>query len=207
MSEPILSRSDAPTGPRALILMLHGGKEGSTEPVGARSASWQRSLAMQRALAHDAHQQDVSVWLLRYRQRGWNGGGDRVADARWALDRVRDSLGEVPVSLLGHSMGARVAVHVADDPLVTGVVGLAPWFPPGEPVEALAGKHLVAAHGRTDRITSFAATAAYVDRAGAVAASAELKDMGRVGHYMLKRIPAWNDVALGSALALLPQAH
>jgi pimeloyl-ACP methyl ester carboxylesterase len=185
--------------------MLHGGKERSTALVDGRSASWRRSLSMQRSIAHQAHRAGASVWLLGYRERGWNGGVDRVADARWALDRVRDSLGDVPVSLLGHSMGARVAVHVADDPLVTGVVGLAPWFPPGEPVDALAGKHLLAAHGRRDRITSFAATAAYVDRARPLAASAELTDMGDVGHYMLKRIAAWNDVALGGALALLPQ--
>ena len=71
-----------------------------------------------------------ALWLLRYARRGWNGGTTRgpVPDARWALDQVRAAYGDVPVVLVGHSMGARVASRVADDPNVRGVVGLAPWF-------------------------------------------------------------------------------
>ena len=87
--------------------------------------------------------------------------------------------------LLGHSMGARVAVHVADDPSVVGVVGLAPWWSADDPVRTLAGRTLRAAHGRRDRITSFRETTRYVARAAAVADSAELQDMGALGHYML----------------------
>lgn len=204
MSAPLLTRYDAPGRPRAAIVMLHGGTARSPAPVDGRSASWRRSLVMQRSIARRAHRAGVGVWLLRYRERGWNGGRDRVGEARWALDRVRAELGELPVSLLGHSMGARVAVHVADHPLVTGVVGLAGWFPPGEPVAALAGKHLLVAHGRGDRITGFAAAAAYVERARELAASAELKDMGPLGHYLLRGASQWNDVAIEGALGLLP---
>ena len=203
MSEPILSKHDAPDGPRALILMLHGGKDRSSAAVDGRSLSWQRSLFMQRAITSEAHQEGISVWLLRYRQRGWNGGRDRIADARWALDQARAEHPDIPFTLLGHSMGARVAVHVADDPQVEGVVGLAPWLPGGENINALRGRHLVVAHGRRDRITSFKATAAYVERAGTVAASAEMRDMGQVGHYMLKGADAWNEVALSASLGVL----
>ena len=49
----------------------------------------------------------------------------------------------------------------------------------------LAGRTLRAAHGRRDRITSFRETARYVERARHVADSAELEDMGALGHYML----------------------
>lgn len=104
--------------------------------------------------------------------------------------------------LLGHSMGARTAAAVSDDPIVRGVVALAPWFPPGEPVGPLAGKALVAAHGRDDRITSFQATQAYVARARAVAASADLVDMGALDHAMVHGLARWNEVARERTLDL-----
>lgn len=204
VSGPSLTRHDAPGQPRGVVLMLHGGKETSTQPVDGRSASWRRSWAMQRTITPRAHTAGVSTWLLRYRERGWNGSGAvPIEDARWALEEVRRELGDLPVVLLGHSMGARTSAHVADDPSVVGVVALAPWFPPDERVGALAGKHLVAAHGRRDRITSPRATAYFVERAKPIAASARLEDMGETGHYMLRRTTAWNEMAVSSSLALL----
>jgi predicted esterase len=197
---PSLLRSDA-DDPRAVVLVLHGGQQHSTQPVG-RSLSWLRAAALQRAVAPTARRTGAATWLLRYRQRGWNGGAP-VDDARWALERVRHEVGEVPVVLLGHSMGARTAVHAAADPAVTGVIALAPWFPPGEPTRGLAGKHLHAAHGRRDRITSYAATEAYVERARSVAASATLRDMGPTGHYLLHGLRDWNRVAIDGVRSLL----
>jgi predicted esterase len=185
---------------RGLVLMLHGGAEHDVAEIGTLHRPWLRSLLMMRQLLPSLHRAGLDVWLLRYRHVGWNAPGDThspVPDARWALDRARTSYdeGERPVVLLGHSMGARTAAAVSDDPLVRGVVGLAPWFPPGEPVEPLRGKHLVAVHGRADRITSFAATEQYVARAGPIAASAELVDMGERGHYMLRGAGEWNSAA------------
>lgn len=203
MPDPALTRSEPAGPPRAVVLMLHGGRERSEELVDGRSASWLRSRALQLAISPAAHRDGLATWLLRYRHRGWNGGTGPVDDARWALQEVRRQHGEVPVVLLGHSMGARTSVHVADDASVTGVVGLAPWFPPGEPVAALRGRHLLAAHGRRDRITSYRATATFVQRAGTVAASARLQDMGGAGHYMLRDITGWNQVALRGCVELL----
>lgn len=205
--EPGLTRYDAPGRPRAVVLMLHGGKQHSHVPVDGRSTSWRRSLAMQRAISRRCQDAGASTWLLRYRHRGWNDvdSPSPVPDARWALAEVRRQLGEVPVVLLGHSMGARAAVRVADDDLVVGVVGLAPWFPGEDSVAPLAGRHLAAAHGRNDKITSFAATEAFVERAGTVARSTQLQDMGPVGHYLLRRIRAWNDFAASRCLAMLAE--
>jgi dienelactone hydrolase len=155
-----LTRHEPAAPARAVVLVLHGGKQHSTRP----------------------------------------------ADARAALAAVRREHGPVPVVLLGHSMGARTAVHVADDPSVVGVVALAPWFPRDEPVAALSGRLLLAAHGRRDRITSYRATAEFVARARAVADRAELRDMGRAGHYLLVRAAAWNDVAAGGVLDQLATA-
>ena len=203
MTDPLLTKYDAPGRPRAMILVLHGGKPRSREAIDGRSASWRRALWLQRDIARRAHESGVGVWLLRYRERGWNGGTDRAADARWALDELRAAHGDVPVVLLGHSMGARVAVHVSDDPSVRGVVGLAPWWSAEDPVATLAGRTLRAAHGRRDRITSFRETARYVERAQAVAASAELRDMGSLGHYMITGSSRWHDVAIASSLEIL----
>ncbi len=203
MTDRILTQHDAPGSARAMILVLHGGKPRSRQAIDGRSASWQRALWLQRAMARRAHDADVGVWLLRYRERGWNGGTDRRDDARWALDEVRAAHGDVPVVLLGHSMGARVAVHVADDPSVRGVVGLAPWWSADDPVATLRGRTLRAAHGRRDRITSFRETTRYVERARPVARSAELHDMGALGHYMLTGASRWHDVAVDLSLEVL----
>lgn len=203
MTNPLLTTYDAPGRARAMILVLHGGKPRSRQAIDGRSLSWRRALWLQRDIAARAHGAGVGVWSVRYRERGWNGGVDRAGDARWALDELRSAHGDVPVVLLGHSMGARVAVHVADDPSVRGVVGLAPWWSAQDPVETLAGRTLRAAHGRRDRITSFTETARYVERARSVADSAELVDMGRLGHYMLTGASRWHDVALEASLGVL----
>ncbi|WP_374456388.1 alpha/beta hydrolase [Nocardioides sp.] len=206
MTDPHLTSYDAPGRPRAVALVLHGGKPRSRQAVDGRSASWRRALWLQRSIARRAHEAGVGVWLVRYRRRGWN-SGERVADARWALDRIRTVHGDVPVVLVGHSMGARVAVHVADDPSVRGVVGLAPWWSAQDPVDTLAGRVMHAAHGRRDRITSFRETTRFVERAGAVAESADLRDMGPVGHYMLTASARWHDVAIESVLDVLDRTR
>ena len=139
--------------------------------------------------------------------RGWNervvSPPSPVPDARWALDEVRREHGDLPVVLLGHSMGGRTAVAVADDPDVVGVVALAPWLPADEPNAALAGKRFAAAHGRSDKITSLRQTRAFCAAADGVASSVELCDMGRVGHYMFRGIPGWNAFAVSRSLAQL----
>lgn len=211
VSSPSLTRLDPPPewpgGVRAVALLLHGGTQHALDPVDGRSASWRRMAALQRAVSPDLHAAGVSTWLLRYRVRGWNGEGRSAQeDARWALERVREAQNEVPVVLLGHSMGARTAAYVADDPSVVGVVALAPWWQPDDPVRALRGRHVVAAHGRSDRITSARLTRAYVERARPLAASATYVDMGRVGHYMFRRVARWNEVARDAVLSMADRA-
>lgn len=210
MNAPSLTRH-APDEPRAVVLLLHGGKEHGVEAIDERSASWRRSRWMMTHITGRANRAGAAVWLLRYGVRGWNAAGgpapSPVPDARWALDEVRREHGDLPVVLLGHSMGARTAVAVADDANVVGVVGLAPWLPPDEPTRPLAGKHLAVSHGSADKITSARATRAFVGRADRVAASTEFHDMGRVGHYMLRRVAAWNDFAVSRSLAFIEAAE
>lgn len=194
-----------PDDPRAVVLVLHGGAERAHRPVDGRSLSWRRARALGRHLAGRVAPDGIGVAVLRYRVKGWNAGAEAlpspVPDARWALDELaRDH--DVPVAIVGHSMGARTAVAVADHPSVRGVVALAPWLPADEPVAPLAGKVLRAAHGRRDRITSARATRRFVERATQVA-DADFTDMGLVGHYLLTQVPLWNAFTVASTRELL----
>jgi predicted esterase len=211
MPSPHLTRRD-PVGPtRGIVLMLHGGAKTGLNPVGGRSASLRRTTAMRDALEPRVLGQGLSVWLLRFGVRGWNADGGAepspLPDARWALDQAAERHPGTPVVLLGHSMGARASVHVADHPAVVGVVALAPWLEASDPVRRLAGRHLVAGHGSRDKITSARMTRAYVDQARAVAASTRFVDMGRLGHYMLHRAGDWNRFALESTLEVFDRAR
>jgi dienelactone hydrolase len=189
----IVTRFDAVETPRAVVLVLHGGKDRSQAAVTRRSLSWQRAAALGRTLGRRLHDDAVAVRLLRFRTVGWNGdGADKVADAHGALDDLRTEVGEVPVVLVGHSMGGRAACRAAGHPSVRGVVALAPWLPPGESVEPLTDRELHAAHGRRDRITRAADTRAYVERSARVASATSFTDMGDRGHYLLTGIHAWN---------------
>ncbi len=211
MPSPALTQRNPSVPPRGIVLMLHGGAKTGLDEVGSRSASLRRTTAMRDVLEPRVLSEGLSLWLLRFAVRGWNAGvgaePSPLADARWALDRAAEEHPDVPVVLLGHSMGARTAVHVADHPGVAGVVGLAPWLEPGDPVHPLAGRHLIAGHGSRDKITSAAMTREYVARARGVATSAEFEDLGRLGHYMLHRPRDWNRFALRSTLGVLDRAR
>lgn len=207
LPDPTLTTWPTRAAARGVVLALHGGAARGLREVDRRSLSWRRCRAMLQAVHGALNDAGLDVWLLRYRYKGWNQGladlPSPVRDVQWALGEVRRVHGQVPVVLLGHSMGARAAVAVADDPAVAGVVGLAPWWPPGEPVHPLANRHVVAAHGRRDRITSYRQTASFLLRASEVAASARLHDMGEVGHYMLRRRDAWNAFVVDGSLLVL----
>jgi len=203
MSELHLTRRPTRGARRGLVLMLHG-RDQTREPLDARSLSWLRLRLMLAQIAPALHRAGLDVWLLRYKSGSWPDSPSDdgpVADARRALEQANTELG-LPVALLGHSMGGRTAVSVASHPSVLGVVGLAPWFPPAEPVNTLAGRRLVAAHGRADRLTSFVATEEFVRRAAGVASSSDFVDMGDLDHFMLRGLRRWNAVATERVVAM-----
>ena len=84
---------------------------------------------------------------VKYRIKSWNHFESCVEDARHALDQV----GAERILMLGFSMGGAVAISVADDPRVVGVLGLAPWIPHQLSVEPLRGRRLDVIHGSLDR--------------------------------------------------------
>jgi dienelactone hydrolase len=178
---------------RAVVLVLYGGQVASRR----RSRRWHlsavRMVAFARALHRTAATDGVEVWTLRYRFRGWN-GADRspVVDARWALEEVRRRHGDVPVALVGHSMGGRVAVAAADDPSVRAVVALAPWLPRDEPAQAAAGCRVLVLHGTRDRRTDPRGSLDFATRARTLAAEMVLIEIAGAGHAMLRRTGVWS---------------
>ncbi|MDR7086888.1 dienelactone hydrolase [Aeromicrobium panaciterrae] len=191
-----MSRLDhyvAPTEPRAVVLLLHGGQQHNVEPVKNRHASWWRMAALARSLRRHATEHDFALSLLQYGQRGWNDPIDPspVKDTRAAISELTDRWQGVPVVLVGHSMGGRTACRAADDPSVIGVVGLAPWLPEGEPNASISGKHLRILHGTQDSWTSPALSREYVERSLGTAASATWTSLPGGGHFMFRQSEAW----------------
>lgn len=186
---------------RAAVLVLHGGQENSTAPAAPWHPAYLRMIPFARDLRRAP---GVAVWQLCNRHRGWNAPDlDPVADARWALDRLRAAYPDVPVALVGHSMGGRVALRVADDPAVVGVCALAPWTPDGEPVGQLAGRTVLIAHGDRDRMTDPALSYTYAERAKVVTDAVARFDVLGDAHAMLNRYGEWTRLVRRFTLGVL----
>ncbi|MFD3518414.1 alpha/beta fold hydrolase [Streptomyces sp. NPDC058657] len=188
----------------AAVLLLHGGRADGVEPPPALNLPGRRMVPFGRAIARTAGGRALAVRTAVYRHRGWNGArADPVPDALRALDALTDELGPVPVVLVGHSMGARAALHVAGHPQVRAVVGLAPWCPPGEPVEQLADRDVVLLHGDRDRTTSPRGTWELAARARAAGARTCGVNVAGGDHAMLRRPGTWHALTATLTAGLL----
>jgi predicted esterase len=189
---------------RAVAVVLPGGRADSFDPSESRHLSGLRMRPVAQALHRAGRGIGLSVWRLRYRYRGWNGEEmSPVADALWALREVRARHGRVPVVLVGHSMGGRTSLRVGGDQSVRGIVALAPWLPDGEPVEQLAEREVLIAHGNLDRVTSPRASQRYAERARAVAARVDYVTVRGDGHAMLARARVWHRLATDFTVRLV----
>ncbi|MEV8517244.1 alpha/beta family hydrolase [Dactylosporangium sp. NPDC051484] len=174
---------------RAAVLVLPGGA------VCSRGRYWTFVDIALRDLCCDLAEQGaphgLAVHLLRYRYRGWNRHrADTAVDAEWALARIADTYGDVPVVLVGNSLGGRAAFWVAGHAQVTGVVGVAPWLPEGDPVEHLAGRKVLILHGDRDRGGASARRSlAYAQRARTVVPDLLRFEVVGDGHYLLRHTP------------------
>jgi dienelactone hydrolase len=194
-----------PDGPTtAVVLVLHGGKADSFEPAIAAQLAAVRMRPFAAMLHRRGRRHGLAVWSVRYRYRGWN-GADRspVADVEWSLDEVRRRHGDVPVVVVGHSMGGRTAFAVGGDRSVQGVCALAPWTEPNDPVAQLAGKTVLIAHGNVDMVTSPRGSKLYAKRVAQVAARVGYIVVHGDVHAMVFRWRAWHRIATGFSLGLL----
>ncbi|NHA67483.1 alpha/beta hydrolase [Phycicoccus flavus] len=184
-------RGHVPAHPEGVVLVLHGGTERSRVPV-----SWWR-LAVVRMLpfATELHQragEQLAVLRLKNRVRGWNGSRqDPVQDARWAIERIRRVFPGVPIALVGHSMGGRVALQLADEPGVAAVACLAPWVV----AETRRPRHdipLLFMHGTRDRMTDPRRTAILARRWDESGADVRLVEVPDEAHAMLRKPALWH---------------
>ncbi|MEU3269536.1 alpha/beta hydrolase [Saccharomonospora sp. NPDC006951] len=187
-----------------VALVLHGGAEFSSAAVPPWRLAYLRMLPFAIALSRSGAWHGLDVRLLRNRVRGWNEPAmDPLADARWALGRIRAERPGVPVVLVGHSLGGRVALRAADDPAVTGTCALAPWTPEGEPVEPVSGRAVLIAHGTQDRVTSPAESFRYAEKADPKAARLARFEVAGEGHAMVRRPWLWNRLVVTFVLRTL----
>ena len=187
-----------------MALFCHGGTVASLEPPRERALSLARMRAIEQFVHATTAERGIATALVRYRLAGWNGAAaDAYQDVRWALEQLRTEHGrDVPIVLVGHSMGGRAALRAGGEPQVTAVCALAPWTPPGEPVMHLRNQTVVILHGRGDRWVPARLSADFgvrARRAGARVARFTVAG----GHSMLRRAHRWHtftrDVVLAGA--------
>lgn len=180
-----------PSDARAVVLLLHGGTTTNTEPVPRYGHAALRLLPF--ALSLRRARRDVAVVLLRYAVRGWNGTlRSPIADARWALAQIAERYPDRPVALVGHSMGARTALHVMDDPAVTVVAALAAWVEKRDPAHGRAGLRVLVAHGTADRITAPRGSTWMAKRLRDRGTDVTLELVDGEGHALLRKARWWH---------------
>jgi len=128
---------------------------------------------------------------VRYRVKSWQLLESCIEDARAAVDEI----GAARTLLVGFSMGGAVSAVTADEPTVTGVLGLAPWLPDRLSLDALRGKRLRVLHGALDRAlpgvpgVSAESSRRGFERALAAGAEGEYTEIAGAVHGLALRSP------------------
>ena len=154
-----------PDRPVGAVLVLHGGgSRGERMMVSPTQLSVLRMVPVAKRVALAGHGR-LAVHRLLNSTRGWDTRHTPVQDAEWALARLRDRHGDVPIGLVGHSLGGRAALLAGGSDGVRSVVALAPWvYPTDLPPGGLAGRRVLVVHGDQDRIAKPANSLAVAER-------------------------------------------
>ena len=143
----------APARPEGVVVVLHGGgARRGRMMVSPTQLSVVRMVPIAARIV-SATRGRVAVFRLLNSVRGWDVSHTPVQDANWAMDQLRSRFGDLPVCLVGHSLGGRAALLAAGSPGVVSVVALAPWVYPQEGGD-VTGRHILIVHGTKDRIAS-----------------------------------------------------
>jgi alpha-beta hydrolase superfamily lysophospholipase len=202
VSNARLITSYAPPRPEAVVLLLHGGaaRPGHAS-VSPAQLSVLRMVPIARRIAR-AGRGRVAVLRLLNSHRGWDTTHTPVGDVAWALEQVRERYGDLPVALVGHSLGGRAALLAGAQDGVRTVVALNPWVYPTDHAD-LTGRDVLVVHGTDDRVASPQRAKAVV---AAIAATTDVTYVAVEGgkHAMLRHGRDFEqtatDFALGSLL-------
>ena len=157
----------------AAVVCLNGGQASEVPGTWSASVEWLVALMAPRFPS-------LAFAEVRYRIKSWQVLDLCIEDARAAVGEV----GAERVLLVGFSMGGAVSIAAADEPRVTGVLGLAPWIPDRLDVGPLRGKRLDVLHGSLDRsLPGIPGVSASLSRRGFERARA----LGVPGSYTLIR--------------------
>jgi alpha-beta hydrolase superfamily lysophospholipase len=178
--------------PRAVVLVLHGGRSRSRQPVRGWQVAVLRMVPFAAAVTA-AGKGRIAVASIRFSVRGWNGTEQSpVADTRLALEQIEAKYPGVPIGLLGHSMGGRAALHLADDERISAIVALAPWVEGQDRPRAHRGLHVLFMHGSMDRMTSPRASRAMADAMTKLGVDVSYESVQGDSHAMLRRASRWH---------------
>lgn len=153
MSKPRLVGVREPDAPEGVVIVLHGGAARRGEMmVSPTQLSVLRMIPVARRIARTGRGR-LAVYRLLNSYRGWDTRHTPVHDAAWAVDQVRQRYGDVPVSLVGHSLGGRASILASRLPAVRSVVALAAFVYASD-ADGLGLQHrrILFVHGLRDRI-------------------------------------------------------
>jgi pimeloyl-ACP methyl ester carboxylesterase len=177
---------------KAGVLVLPGGRPKSDAPSRTLQLANFRIEMLAQSLQRRVGA-DVTVRRVQYRLRGWNPRTlDALRDARAALDEMLDAVGDGPVVLVGHSMGGRVAAHLASDGRVAAVAALAPWWPDDDGDLIPPSVKLLTVHGTADTWTDPMASRVQTLRAAARGVDARWVGVPGAGHFLLRDYSRWH---------------
>src|SRR6476646_8267490 len=207
-----LLTTSSTAAPTSAVLVFHGGSANSTMPVSRFAPAVLRLIPVSWAIS--AHVPKAAVYRLKFSVRGWNGDGAAVlGDARWAIDQIAEAHPGLPIVVVGHSLGGRVAMHVVGSSSsagssggrssVVGAVGLAPWVEPADPVGLLRGVPLAVVQGTRDRIVPEPSTRAWLARAAHAGARIDSTLIDGAGHAMLRYFRRWHRLTSDGVLTVL----
>jgi dienelactone hydrolase len=192
-----------PVDPAGVVLVLHGGaSRRNTTRVSPAQLSVLRMVPLASRIARASRGRLAVVRLLNSR-RGWDTEHTPLHDVERALAEIAQRHGpELPVCLVGHSLGGRAALLAAGRPRVRGVVALAPWVYPTDVAAGVRDTPIVIIQGDADRITTPERSEQLARRLGRETRVAYVSVTGGT-HAMLGRRDGFDGLAAGCAVWML----